>query len=105
MLRSNRSTVITKGVYQPPPRDITLRPLPPETVSFLLEALGIPAGDEPPGHSDGGTAVGIGDECRRGVNLVPVYIEIDPERAIPDEVRSNNRVQFTVAIDCSNVAR
>ena len=84
-----------KDHHQPPPRDITLRPLPPETVSFLLEAFGIPASDGPPlGHGDGGAAIGSGDECRRGVNLVPVYIEIDPERAVPDENRSNNRVQF-----------
>jgi hypothetical protein len=95
-----------KDHHQVPPRDITKKPLPPETVSLLFEALGIPAPDvPPPGHGDTGPAIGGADECRRGVNLVPVYVEIDPERAIPDENRSNNRVQFTVAIDCSTVAK
>ena len=72
-------------------------------MKILLEALGIP--DEPlppPPTASGGAA---SSECIRGINLVPIYLEIDPLRQIPNEERSNNRVQFTVAIDCSNVAR
>jgi formylglycine-generating enzyme required for sulfatase activity len=45
------------------------------------------------------------DDCARGINLVPLYLEIDPDRQIPGENRSNNRAQFIVAIDCSNVAK
>jgi hypothetical protein len=83
-----------------PPAGIHQRPLPPETVTLLLEALEIDIGGEveTPGYSGD-------DECVRGINLVPVYVEIDPERKIVNENRSNNRVQFTVAIDCSNVGK
>jgi peptidoglycan hydrolase-like protein with peptidoglycan-binding domain len=87
----------------PPPDGIHQRPASPETLSFLLEALA--AGGESEEVSNITTGVVGGDECKRGVNLVPIYIEIDPERAIPNENRTNNRVQFTVSIDCSNVAK
>jgi len=89
----------------PPPPGIHEKPVAPETVSFLLEALaasGEGDGEEADAVPTGGVG---GDECKRGVNLVPIYVEIDPERTIPDENRTNNRVQFTVAIDCSNFAR
>jgi hypothetical protein len=87
----------------PPPDGIHRKPISPETVSFLLEALA--AGGESEEVETVTTGGVGGDECKRGVNLVPIYIEIDPERDIPNENRTNNRVQFTVAIDCSNVAR
>jgi hypothetical protein len=87
----------------PPPPGIHSKPLAPETVSFLLEALAV-GGEEDVDTGSTGT-VGGGDECKRGVNLVPIYLEVDPDRRIKNENRSNNRVQFTVAIDCSNVAR
>lgn len=93
---------------QPPPPGINQRPPSPQTVKLLLDALGI--GPEPPPPSPSPIVTGDirrpgGDECIRGINLVPVYLEIDPERAIENEDRSNNRVQFTVAIDCSHVAK
>jgi hypothetical protein len=91
-----------KDRRQPPPREIYTKPVAPETLALLLEALGRgPRDDVPPPEA----RAPVGDECIRGVNLVPIYVELDPERQIPDENRSNNRVQFTVAIDCSNVAR
>jgi hypothetical protein len=76
----------------------------------VLDALGIGPGGPPPPPDEvaapvKGTQNPAGDECIRGINLVPIYVEIDPERRVPDENRSNNRVQFTVAIDCSNIAR
>jgi hypothetical protein len=91
-----------KQRHQAPPPHFRQRPPRPETVHLLLEALGIglePPPPPPPPRSAGG------DECIKGINLVPVYVEIDPLREIDGEDRSNNRVQFTVAIDCSNVAR
>jgi len=92
-----------KDHNQPPPPGIFRKPLAPETVSLLLEALKPEEAGEQPTGSPG--PIGGGDECIRGVNIVPVYIEIDPERKIEGENRSNNRVQFTVAIDCSNIAK
>jgi hypothetical protein len=93
---------------QPPPPGINQRPPSPQTVALLLDALGIgkepPPGPVPAPIATGSTKTGR-DECIRGINLVPIYLEIDPERQIPDEDRSNNRVQFTVAIDCSHVAK
>jgi hypothetical protein len=75
-------------------------------VRAILEALGVgPEPAPPPPVVTGGTRGPSGDECIRGINLVPIYLEIDPERAIENEDRSNNRVQFTVAIDCSHVAK
>lgn len=94
-----------------PPPEVFERPLSPEMANFLLEVLGAERHDERPEPGPGPVVAPSavistgGDECVRGINLVPIYIEIDPERQIPDENRSNNRVQFTVAIDCSNVAR
>jgi hypothetical protein len=94
-----------KDRHIPPPPGIELKPLPPETVTFLLEALAIGVGEEDVDSAAITGSVGGGDECKRGVNLVPIYLEVDPDRQIKNENRSNNRVQFTVAIDCSNVAR
>lgn len=94
-------TAFFKQRHQAPPPHFRLRPPPPETVNLLLEALGIGLEPPPPPPRVGGG----GDECSKGINLVPVYVEIDPLREIDGEDRSNNRVQFTVAIDCSNVAR
>jgi peptidoglycan hydrolase-like protein with peptidoglycan-binding domain len=92
--------------HERPPAGIHQRPLPPEAVGFLLEALGA-GGEGESEEIDTATtgSVGGGDECKRGVNLVPIYLEVDPDRKIMNENRSNNRVQFIVAIDCSNVAR
>jgi len=85
---------------QRPPPGVQERPPSPEIINLLFEALEI--GDDAAPDT---ASISTGDECKRGVNLVPIYIELDPERAIRDENRANNRVQFTVAIDCSNVAR
>jgi hypothetical protein len=89
-----------KDRKQDPPPGVHQRPPPPETLSILLDVLDI-ASEPPPAatHASGGS------ECTRGINLVPIYLEIDPERKIEDENTSNNRVQFTVAIDCKNIAR
>jgi hypothetical protein len=87
-----------KNLGQSPPREIYQRPLPPETVTFLLETLA------PSGESDDATET-RSNECVRGYNYVPVYIEIDPERAVENENAANNRVQFTVEIDCGGVAK
>jgi hypothetical protein len=94
-----------KDRNQPPPPEVDQRPPPHKTVSILLEALGIAPEHLPLPPPPAASKSGGSDECIRGTNLVPIYLEIDPERQIPDENRSNNRVQFTVAIDCSNVAR
>ena len=106
MVRKRSRAVETyfRDRHLPLPPGIHLRPLPPETVSFLLEALAASGPEEEVDTGSTGT-VGGGDECKRGVNLVPIYLEVDPDRQIKNENRSNNRVQFTVAIDCSNVAR
>jgi hypothetical protein len=88
-----------KNLGQSPPREIYQRPLPPETVTFLLDTLGA-NGETEDAKEDRGS-----NECVRGYNYVPVYIEIDPERDIENENTSNNRVQFTVEIDCGGVAK
>lgn len=93
-----------KGRGDRPPPGIHQKPLSPETVALLLDVLD-ERDDDNIETASPGPGYGGDDECVRGINLVPVYIEIDPERRIKNENRSNNRVQFTVAIDCSNVGR
>jgi len=91
--------IFYKDQSEPQPPRMDLTPPSPNTVRILLGSLGI--GSPSPTASGGSGS----DECIRGINLVPVYLEIDPQRHIPEENRSNNKVQIMVAIDCSNIAR
>ena len=92
-----------KDSGKPPPAKFNYTPLPAEVVTLLLDALGV--GDSVVAEEQVVHNVVGSDECIKGVNYVPVYIEIDPLRGIQNENRSNNRVQFTVEIDCTSVAR
>ena len=88
-----------KSLKRKVPVGVTHKELSPTLIRLLFEVLKITSKVE--------TSViyQTDSECIKGLNYVPIYVEIDPKRKIRNEKRNNNKVQFTVEIDCTSVAR